>query len=251
VSVLDNDDTNYLLSLPGSSQDRWLVLGQSYNLGWSATLDGRSLGDPVLIDGFANGWRIPPGEEQLVELEWTPQRLVGRSVRGSVLVIVIALFLAFRGRRASGDTTATRADGPSQPMLRPVPFVDRVSAVPPGPWRSAVVAGAFIGAFSWMNLPRLPGLALVVGVSVVAALRVRTRWTMPALFAAVVFGLTSLAIMVAQRRFRYPPDFGWPQQFRELHVYGVLALLLLAADYVVAAVAPDRTRTERSRTDPG
>ena len=244
VSVLEQDDTSYLLGVPGSARERWLVLGQSYNLGWSAKLDGRSLGDPVLIDGFANGWRIPPGEDQRVELEWTPQRLVGRSIWISVVVILLAVFIAFRGRRVIGHLTAARPDGPAQPTLRPLPIIEETRRLPRGPWLSALVAGGGLAAFSWMNLPRLPGLAIVVGLAVVVALRVRTRWTMPALSGAIIFGLTSLAIMVAQRRFRYPPDFGWPQQFSDLHVYGVVCLLLLAGDYVVAAVAPDRTRVD-------
>ncbi|MGI8633630.1 MAG: alpha-(1-_3)-arabinofuranosyltransferase domain-containing protein [Solirubrobacterales bacterium] len=36
----------------------WLVLGQSYSRGWRATCDGRDLGEPVPIDGYANGWKV-------------------------------------------------------------------------------------------------------------------------------------------------------------------------------------------------
>ncbi|MEZ5166925.1 MAG: hypothetical protein R2695_10695, partial [Acidimicrobiales bacterium] len=54
------------------------------------------------------------------------------------------------------------------------------------------------------------------------------------------FGSTALAIMWEQHRYRYPPDFGWPQQYADLHVYGVVAILLLVVDYGVAAARPDR-----------
>ena len=38
-----------------------LVLGESINRGWTATVDGGpSLGSPELIDGFANGWIVNP-----------------------------------------------------------------------------------------------------------------------------------------------------------------------------------------------
>ena len=39
----------------------YLVLGESINRGWTATVDGGpSLGAPELIDGFANGWIVNP-----------------------------------------------------------------------------------------------------------------------------------------------------------------------------------------------
>src|SRR5204863_300170 len=37
-----------------------LVLGQSYSKGWRAFCDGRSLGEPRVVDGYANGWDAKP-----------------------------------------------------------------------------------------------------------------------------------------------------------------------------------------------
>ena len=39
-----------------------LILGESINAGWQASVvgGGTTSGDPVLIDGFANGWRLDP-----------------------------------------------------------------------------------------------------------------------------------------------------------------------------------------------
>ena len=37
------------------------VLGQSYDPGWQATCDGRSLGAPVPLEGYANGWPLSHG----------------------------------------------------------------------------------------------------------------------------------------------------------------------------------------------
>lgn len=36
-----------------------LILGESYNRGWRAYCDERSLGEPRPVDGYANGWRAP------------------------------------------------------------------------------------------------------------------------------------------------------------------------------------------------
>ncbi len=70
-----------------------LVMGQSINPGWAATVNGRSLGSPVLVDGFANGWTIAPatlgsalrGNQLDVQLRFTPQRGVNLALLVSAL----------------------------------------------------------------------------------------------------------------------------------------------------------------------
>ena len=85
-----------------------LVMGQSINAGWVARIDGGStLGAPVLIDAFANGWRIDPttqaGADHTgtfdVTLTWTPQSRSTAAVLASALAILVCLWLAFAPRR--------------------------------------------------------------------------------------------------------------------------------------------------------
>ena len=239
VTVVSDDDTSYVLDVAASGLDRWLVLGQSHNDGWEATVDGRSLGAPVLIDGFANGWLLDAGEAVRVELQWAPQRLVERSIVVSVIAVTAALVLAFRRRLAGGTLTPGRSVGPAHPEIRALPLLDRPSAQSPPNTTVIVISGVVIVAAAFLNLPRLPALSLAIGVATALMVRTALGWLRPALLAATVLGLTAVAIMLAQRANRYPPDFGWPQQFAGLHVWGVVAFVLLVADYLVAAVTDD------------
>ncbi len=75
----------------------WLVLGQSVNRGWTATVTGGpSLGTPTLVDGFANGWLVDPaqlagalhGGAATIILTFTPQHLVDVALVLSLLGFV-------------------------------------------------------------------------------------------------------------------------------------------------------------------
>ncbi|MBI4099981.1 hypothetical protein HY440_03145 [Candidatus Microgenomates bacterium] len=71
----------YRVDLPGNtlSKDTTLLLSQSYDHGWVAVAVSRNqqvsrLGDHVLIDNWANGWKLS-GDEQIVYLFFWPQLL--------------------------------------------------------------------------------------------------------------------------------------------------------------------------------
>ncbi len=245
VTVVRRDDTSFDLLVPGSTDDRWLVLGQSHNDGWEATIGGRSLGPPVVIDGFANGWLLPAGGDVAVALRWTPQRLVDRAMVLSAIALLVVAVAAARGRRDSGPSQVYRPDGPAWPAPARLPLLDRrpdaSSGLPVAAPR--VVAGGVVAAvFAFLNLAQWPLAPLAVGAMAILALARGRWWSRPALSASLLLGITALAIMVEQRRFRHPPDFVWPQQFEDVHVLGVLVLLLLFADYVRSAVAPEGSR---------
>jgi hypothetical protein len=98
-----------------------LVLGQSINAGWKASVVGtgsaggsRGLGEPVLIDGFANGWRIDPSTlggavhdgTVTIALVWQPQKRVDVALVVSLAAIIACVILVFvpvrRRRRRDG-----------------------------------------------------------------------------------------------------------------------------------------------------
>ena len=104
---------SYKLQVDGASAPFWLVLGQSQNDGWKATVKGRgSLGMPTLIDGYANGWYITPTGSGPIEitLTWTPQRVVWIAIGLSALALAVCLGL-IAGRVGSPQTRGDRGRG--------------------------------------------------------------------------------------------------------------------------------------------
>ena len=236
VVVDRTGEASYTVEVPAATRDRWLVLGQSFNGGWHAFVDGSDIGEQVLLDGFANAWLLPAGEALTVELEWTPQRLVDRMLLLSFVGILLCLVVAWRGRRHVPPKPASRADGSAQPTL------GRLPGSTPATRRATpqLAAGATITVLG-LSLVILPtALWLAVPLAILTAILVRLAKPagVAVLLASGLFGVTALLIMIEQRRFRNPPDFGWAQQYDDLHILGMLTIMLIAVEYVRAVVRP-------------
>jgi hypothetical protein len=132
VAVVSQTATTLHLKVSGitsTTEPFHLVLGESINSGWQATVDGGpSLGSPELIDGFANGWTVEPatvaghvhGDTLSITLRWAPQSLVWIALvvsGGALLVVLLVSVLPAprtrwrrrrpRGRHARGANAAT------------------------------------------------------------------------------------------------------------------------------------------------
>lgn len=84
--ALDGDDEAVVLT------------GQSHDTGWTATVDGRSLGTPVELDGQA-AWVVPAGADRRVELRFAPQRTYRFALGLSALGVAVCLVLLLRPAR--------------------------------------------------------------------------------------------------------------------------------------------------------
>jgi arabinofuranan 3-O-arabinosyltransferase len=71
----------------------YLVVGQGYDRRWRATMDGRPLGPPLLLDGYSVGWRVADQRPHRFEVTFGPQRPAGValwvSAAGLALVAVL------------------------------------------------------------------------------------------------------------------------------------------------------------------
>ena len=230
-----------------------LVMGQSINAGWVATVDGHSLGSPELIDGFANGWRIDPaslgtvpaGGVVTVQLRWAPQGRVNISLLVSLLAILVCLVLAFlpRGRRRLGpfgDTVPGDDDAPRLASL----FV----AGPRLPVRSSVIVGGATGVVA--GVITTPVTGLIVGVATLVALLV-PRLRMLLGLAAVGCVLAAGIYVVARQGSAHIVDSGsWPSEFGLASTLTWAGVVFLGADATVEVVRRWRSPSPGGATDP-
>jgi hypothetical protein len=194
----------------------WLVLGESYDTGWQVSCDGRSLGRPTVIDGYANGWLAPAGCRRAA-FTFAPQQGVNRSyvISAAVAALLAALLLFTRPPRP-------REEDRLPPLLELRPARPRMS-----PARAIVIALiltvplSFI--FAWRSaLFIAPLLALVfwrgVGARALAA-------TSAALIAIAI----PLEYVIAQPNNEggHGYNFGYSVDVIYAHWIGVVAVILL------------------------
>lgn len=161
-----------------------LSLAQSDNAGWEARIDGTLL-DPVAIDGWKQGWRVPAGTTGTVTLEFRPQRsfevglAVGLGLAAVLNVAALVTFLLSRGRPSQRRRGARVAPASSQPVdeRRPAGAGTNRAVLLVGAAAMAVVSFPLaIGALAGFTSRRMPLLALSAicasGVVVAAAMPV-------------------------------------------------------------------------------
>jgi arabinofuranan 3-O-arabinosyltransferase len=80
----------------GAAGGPWyLVVGQGYDRRWRATMDGRPLGPPLLLDGYSVGWRITDQRPHRFEVAFGPQRAANWSLAASGAgLVLVAVLLA-------------------------------------------------------------------------------------------------------------------------------------------------------------
>jgi len=127
----------------GSGAASYLTTYENFNDGWKATLNGDEL-DPVRLDGWQQGWRIPAGEGGTVKLSYEPSVTYEAGlIGGGAGVLALAGLVLFRRR-------SPNPDGPSP--------------VPPAPGLvlgvvALTLVGAVIAGFFALLVPVLALLA--------------------------------------------------------------------------------------------
>jgi len=233
----DHDRATVEVSGATPGEEFWLVLGQSYNPGWEATVDGESLGEPVLLDGFANGWRVTPDDESFtVEMAFAPQGRVDIAIWVSVAAALVCLVLLVRRPRTVVHAPASEAE----PYSSVLAF--RYDGALPSR-RTAVLTGVGVFMLGWILAGPIVGAAVGFAAGLGARHETFRRYLL--LASPVALGLCGLYVLYIQARWNPTPSFDWPIEMRRPHPIGWVAVLALVADAVVDRVWQSR-RSDRS-----
>lgn len=229
VRVVESRPTGFELEFAEVDGPFWLVLAQGRSAGWHATVDGiGSLGEPLLVDGFANGWLVDPGDRTTLSarLDWRPQRLVWGALAVSGVAALLALGLV---TRRGGGGHAVAAEPPTI-VWRHVPLGGVLAPT-----------GVVIGSAVVAGLVTRPLLGLVAGVLALVVTRTRVGPLVAGSAAAAGIGASGAYVAVQQWRHGPGHDSSWPEVMGRAHELGWVVLAVV----VVAAVdAVVRTRRE-------
>jgi arabinofuranan 3-O-arabinosyltransferase len=75
-----------------------LIVRENANAGWQATLNGHRL-QSVTVDGWQQGYRLPPHSAGVITLRFQPQQLFAAGMIVGAGAILLLLLLAFVGER--------------------------------------------------------------------------------------------------------------------------------------------------------
>jgi arabinofuranan 3-O-arabinosyltransferase len=206
------------VSLP---RPAWLVLGESYDKGWSASCDGRSLGAPQVIDGYANGWLAPAGCTR-VSFTFAPQSsaVISYAISGIVCAALIVFLLAGLVRRRRAQLFA--AAGASEPagVVWPEP-----TPAPMGLGRAAAISLVLALALGFIFAVRVGAVAFPLLTLILwRGVRVPTLTRIAAGLLAVAVPLAYLITSPQNQggyNFSYSSDLLWA------HWIGVAAIVLV------------------------
>ncbi|HEX6421414.1 MAG TPA: alpha-(1-_3)-arabinofuranosyltransferase family protein [Acidimicrobiales bacterium] len=230
VEVLDSTHDASTVRVTGAAPGEpfWLVLGQSHNAGWTATVAGESLGEPVLVDGFANGWLVTPTDDTFeVDLRFAPQRRVDLAIVLSALAALACLGLALRRPRPVVHAPSSLAE----PYSSVLAF--RYDGALPTR-RVAVWTGAGVGLLGFVLAG--PGVGLAVGLAAGIGARHETFRRYVLLASPLALAVCAAYVLYIQARWDPEPSLDWPTEMHRVHPLGWLAVLLLLADVIVDRV---------------
>jgi hypothetical protein len=235
--VTTDEATHRVVEVTGASRPFWLVLAESRNDGWHATVDGHDVGPSRQVDGGANGWLVTPGPGSTtmrISLTWQPQRWVDLGLLLSAIAGAACIVLVVVGGRRSSPSIPD--SGPAPELADPT--------VATGDALTWPVAVAVAGAAALVTAVFVhPLAALPVGAAAVVAARWRRGRIL--LTGGAVGGVALAGVFSVARVVHSHPaaGFGWVTAFEPAHRLVLVAVLFAVVDAGVEGVRTRRTAT--------
>nr|WP_231992639.1 alpha-(1->3)-arabinofuranosyltransferase family protein [Mycobacterium sp. 1164985.4] len=194
-----------------SSASRVLVVPESINPGWVARDSGGTALTPITVNGWQQGWVLPPGTAGPVTLSFPANGLYRAGLIGGLALLPVLALLAFLPMRRRAD----RAD--PVPVWRPHPYA--VGA-------AALLAGAAISGVT--------GFVIVgVALGIRYLLRNREKLCEATTVTAAAGGLILAGAVLSQNPWRSVDGYIG-------HSWGVQLLALISVAAVAASTVPMR-----------
>ena len=280
ISVLSQSSTSIRLHVSGASAPFVLTLGQSFNKGWQAAVEGgRSLDQHFLVDGFGNGWLVDPSSlpgasgpasnrSFNVTLQFAPQgeanlALVVSGVAFAVCLLIVpgSMVLARRRRRrrvgaggaiGAGAAGAAGAAGGDSVLAvvagrDPAPEIVLPTELTPssfGP-RQVAIGVVLAGLLGLAAAGPVAGGGVAVGM--LAALRMRRGRAVLTYGSAILMLLTAVYIVIWEHFERFLPGGGWPSHFQLPSEFVWISAVMISADACLEGVRQRR----RNKRDEG
>lgn len=158
TTVERHDPTRYTVTTSSASVPFAVLLGQGRAPGWKATIDGKELPAPQVLDGFSMGWIVTdPSRPHQIEITYAPRTAalaaLGVSALAAVVALALALGVRWPARLGVRGPASLRVRRPTWPGVRR----------PPGGWgERGVCAGTvfLLGLLLGGPVGALTGLGL-------------------------------------------------------------------------------------------
>jgi arabinofuranan 3-O-arabinosyltransferase len=232
ATLTGSSRTGRMIEVGSCPKGCWVVSGEGWNTGWSASVDGESLGAPTLVDGGMSAWLLPPSDQdRVVQLHWKPQRTIWFGLAISLIAVLACLAVVAMAAYQYAVEPLDPLEGPTfvEPWRRTRRFSWRLTA-------GLTVASALLAALIIKPIWALPTAAIVFGL---AWLR---RYGLVAVIGWLGIGAVALLYLQRQHSLNGLPGFGWVVNVEDAHRPTLFALVLITAGLLV-----DRRVRHRSR----
>ncbi len=167
LTVTSSSPTRIEVRATRASSPYYVVAGQAFDDRWTATMDGRPLGKPIVVDGYSVGWRIDDQQAHRFVISFAPQRWVTfAQILSAAGLLLVLLLLVWPRRR--GQVHGLEPDLSYRRDVQEDGSIGRLAARPPAnrPRRALItlLAGSmlwFVGGWAGVAAGALSGVVLL------------------------------------------------------------------------------------------